>query len=199
MSYFEITEEAKSYLKQKDINIKKLIEKAEPFKREVNPDTFQYLIKSVIAQQISNKALDTVWSRFCTLVPLITADNILALSDEELQSIGISFRKVSYIKGIAKAKKDNTIDFDNLNTLSDSEVCDTLVTLNGIGKWTAEMVLIFSLERPNVFPYDDLVVKNNFLQLMNMEKITKKEWQNYFEKFSPYCTTLSLYLWNMKT
>src|SRR5699024_9767935 len=102
-----------------------------------------------------------------------------------------------YIKGIAESTVNKVIDFKNLKKLSDGEVIKELTQLKGIGEWTAEMLLIHSLNRPNVISYDDLAIRRGMKRLYQMEELPKKTFNHYKENYHPYATTASLYLWEM--
>jgi len=156
---------------------------------------FEDLIDAICSQQLSGKAAKTIFGRVKDLLIEITPENILATSDEDLRSCGLSFQKISYIKDLSSKVKNNEIELDKINLLSDDEVIETLVKVKGIGRWTAEMFLMFSLARPDVFPVDDLGIKNGF------EKIANKKWDKiksakFAEKYwKPFRTFASWYLW----
>jgi DNA-3-methyladenine glycosylase II len=162
------------------------------------PDYFIDLVESIIGQQLSGKAADTIFGRFKKLFPKeqITPDYLLKIPDKKIRDAGISFSKISYIKGIAKAVKDKEIDLDKLEKLSDQEVIDELVKLKGVGEWTAEMFLMFSLLRTDIFSTGDLGLQNAVVKLYGLkEKPTKKELLEISAKWSPHRTLASRYLW----
>src|SRR5690606_32156269 len=110
---------------------------------------------------------------------------------------GMSLRKAGYIKGSAKAAVDKTIDFDNLVNLSDEEVIKELIKLKGVGEWTAQMLLIHSLERPDVVSFKDLAIRRGMMKLYNLSTLSLEEFYEYKKKYSPYGTVASLYLWHI--
>src|SRR5699024_4559160 len=136
-----------NYLKSRDPILGAAIEKIGMVKRKVNPDIFSALISSIISQQISTKAAITVKNRIADLIGEIRAENILEFEVLDIQKCGMSMRKANYIKGIAEAAISNTVDFHRLDELDDKEVIKELTILKGVGEWTAEMLLIQSLER----------------------------------------------------
>lgn len=129
---------------------------------------FEELIESVISQQLSIKASDTIFARFKklfknNLFPM--PEEILKMDDEKLRGVGISYQKISYIKAIAAAFQKGEINKDKIKQLSDAEVISELTKIRGIGRWTAEMTLIFTLNRPDVFSIGDLGLRNAIIKL----------------------------------
>lgn len=199
MSYFKYGNKEIEYLKEKDSKLGIEIDKIGMVQREVNPDIFSSLISSIISQQISTSAAVTVKMRLIELIREITPENIHEAEVESIQRCGMSMRKAEYIKGVASAAISNTIDFENLHNLSDEEVIKELVSLKGVGEWTAEMLLIHSLQRDNVLSYKDLAIRRGIMRLHNLEEITKVEFEIYRERYSPYCTVASIYLWEISS
>lgn len=197
MEYFEYGQVEIDYLKASDPKLGQLIDKIGFIKRQIIPDPFVALISSVVSQQISNKAAETVWNRFLDLVGSITPENILRTDQAAIQSCGMSHRKVSYIIGIAEAAKTGTIDFNNLASLSNETIIDQLTALNGVGVWTAEMLLIFSLGRPDILSYNDLGIRRGIINLYGLEALNKKQFEQYRKRYSPYGTIASFYLWEL--
>lgn len=156
---------------------------------------FEDLVDAICSQQLSGKAAKTIFGRVKKLLVKITPKNILSKNDQELRDCGLSWAKVKYVKDLAIHVNTKSIDLSNLDNISDEEVIDKLIKVKGIGRWTAEMFLMFSLGRPNVFPVDDLGIKKGF------EKITGKKWDKvksakFAERnWSPYKTVASWYLW----
>jgi len=194
-SYFEYGEREVTYLKERDPILGDAIDKIGHIYREVNPDLFTSLVSSVVGQQISAKAVATVWERMQKLFSPMTPETIGAAPLETLQSCGISFRKAVYIKGIADAVRSGSLDLEKLNALEDDEVCRTLCQLKGIGVWTAEMLMTFSMQRPDVMSIDDLAILRGLRMLYHHRKITPKLFAKYKRRYSPYATVASLYLW----
>lgn len=197
MKYFKYGEKEIEHLKEKDLILGEAIDEFGMIKRPVELDLFTSLIYSIIGQQISNKAASTVKGRFLELVGEVTPEAIQELSVQEIQACGMSMRKADYIKGIAEAALDGTVDFAKLNELSDKEVIEQLTQLKGVGIWTAEMLLLHSLHRADIVSYNDLAIRRGMKRLYNLDELSKKEFDLYKEKYTPYGSTASLYLWEI--
>ena len=194
--YFEYGERELEYLRGKDKKLSAAIDRIGIIKREINPDLFSALVESVVGQQISNKAAATVRNRLYDLTGL-KAEKIYAMTTEEIQSCGMSMRKAEYIKGIADSDVNKIIDFGALKEKSDSEIITALTKLSGIGVWTAEMLLIFSLMRPNVVSYGDLAIRRGMMNLYGHKELPKERFLRYTKRYSPYGSVASLYLWEL--
>lgn len=197
MDYFIYSEDELGYLKSRDNVLKDIIESIGLIKRSVNKDPFQSLISSVISQQISTKAAVTVKERLYNLTDGLNINKLNDINIEELKQCGMSYRKAEYIKGIIDSKLENKINFDSLEYMSDEEIIKLLTNLRGVGKWTVEMLLIFSLNRKNILSYDDLGIRRGIIKAYNLESIDKKEFEKFREIYSPYCSVASLYLWEV--
>lgn len=159
-------------------------------------DLMQYMIRSVVGQQLSVKAADTIYKRFIGLFNTNTfpkAEEIIAKDDDTLRSAGLSFSKISYIKSIANAFVSDLIDAEKVAKHSDEEVIQELIQIRGIGRWTAEMVLIFALQRPDVFSIDDLGVRNAIIKWYGITD--RKEMIALSELWMPHRSTACWYLW----
>lgn len=199
MNYFKYTEKEIEYLKERDPILGAEIDKIGMIKREIETDIFSALISSIISQQISTKAAITVKERYVELIVAITPENIDKVELESIQKCGMSLRKAGYIKGIANAAISGIVDFERLHKLSDKEVIEELVKLKGVGEWTAEMLLIHSLQRPDILSYKDLAIRRGIMRLYGLTVLTEKEFELYRERYSPYCTVASLYLWEISS
>ena len=187
------------YLSRCDEKMAQIIAHYGFLERELRGSLFEGIIHSIVNQQISTKAAITVWNRVVTAVGSVTPETINALSLEQLAALGMSGRKAGYIKSAAQAVLSGQINLDALNSMSDEEVIATLSSLNGIGQWTAEMLMIFSMERPNVLSYGDLIIRKALCLLYGHETLSKKEFVQYQQQFSPYGTVASFYLWAYAT
>ncbi|NLN14015.1 MAG: DNA-3-methyladenine glycosylase 2 family protein [Tissierellia bacterium] len=197
MKYFKYANKEMDYLKERDPILGAAIDRIGFVKREVNPDIFSALISSIISQQISTKAAITVKNRLLELVGEIKPENIIKLDLEEIQKCGMSMRKADYINSIAEAVISKAVDLNNLNKLSDEEVIKELTKLKGVGEWTAEMLLIHSLQRPNVLSFKDLGIRRGLMRLYSLDHISKDEFEVYRNRYSPYNTVASIYLWKI--
>ena len=146
----------------------------------------------IIEQQISFKAAITVKKRFAKIVDKKSQSEIMNMSNTDLQSIGISFRKAEYIKNVFRFFKNKTIDFDQM---SDKEVIDCLVAIKGVGEWTAQMFLIFNLFRQDIFSPKDLALINSIKKNYLLQSVGKVEIEKLTKKWAPYNSIACLLLW----
>ena len=162
-------------------------------KMQLKNNAFLTLVRSVVGQQISVKAADSVWKKLEELCrESIEPERIKSFSEDELRSAGLSRSKANYIQNIAKSD----ILEVNWSNLDDEEAIDLLCKIKGIGRWTAEMFLIFHLARPNILPLGDIgLIKAIELNYNNGEKMSKEELEAYGQKWSPWCTVATWYLW----
>ena len=174
-----------------------LIEKHGPckIKPRIHMDYFPGLVGEIIGQQLSGKVADIIYERLKKKIKgRLTPGKILSLSDDELRNCGMAWAKVASIKDLARRVKDRKLNIRSLNELSDGEVMKELVAVKGIGRWTAEMFLMFSLGRPDIFPDDDLGIKKGFEKVVEKklggEKLTK-----FALRWKPWRTVASWYIW----
>ena len=193
--YFEYGETEIAWLKSRDKTLAAAIDEIGHINRPVKPDLFEALIDSIVGQQISAKAHATVWGRIREKVELFTPENIVAVPIDELQKCGISKRKAEYIKEAASVVASGELDLNALHDMAEDEVCKRLSQIKGIGVWTAEMLMTFSMQRPNVMSIDDLAILRGLRMLYRHKKITLALFAKYKRRYSPYATVASLYLW----
>jgi len=184
---------AKEALSKNDSTMMKIIELYDSEKMQLKNNAFVTLVRSVVGQQISVKAADSVWKKLENLCSDdIQPDTINSFSEDELRSVGLSKSKANYIQNISKSDILGT----NWSNLSDNEIIDLLCQIKGIGRWTAEMFLIFHLARPNILPLGDIgLIKAIELNYNNGEKISKDRIETYRQKWAPWCTVATWYLW----
>jgi methylated-DNA-[protein]-cysteine S-methyltransferase/DNA-3-methyladenine glycosylase II len=185
------------YLKSRDKKLGAAIDQIGIIKRETKPDPFAALVSSIVSQQISNKAAKTVWNRLQSLLEQITPESINNVEESVIQGCGMSNRKAGYIKGIANAAIRGQVDFHTLHTLPDEEIIKLLSSLSGVGIWTAEMLLIFSLDRPDVVSYRDLAIRRGMMKLYGLKELSPEQFKRYRKRYSPYGSVASLYLWEL--
>lgn len=195
--FFSYGEKEIQYLSSRDEVLGKAINDIGHIYREVNNDLFSSLIYHILGQQISVSAQITVWKRLTDYYGKVTVDKIRNSSINELQSFGTTFRKAGYINGIAVRVSEGEFDLMQLWKLNDNEFKKKLSTLPGIGDWTAEMILLFCMQRPDVFSYSDLAIHRGLCKLYNKEKIDKNQFEKYRKLYSPYGSVASLYLWTI--
>lgn len=193
--YYNYTSIETDYLKKKDKKLGQVIEQLGHLQRPVHPDLFSSLVHHIVGQQISAKAVSTIWKRMLDALDEITYTAILSLSIEELQAFGITFKKANYIHSLAKKVNDSEINLDELHTMSDEEAIDSLIQLDGIGVWTAEMILLFTLMREDIFSYGDIAIHRALRLIYHHKKIDKNLFEKYRRRFSPYGSVASIYLW----
>ncbi len=197
MEYFKYSNKEINHLKSKCDKLAQVIDRLGYLEREIIPDPFVALVSSVASQQISGRAAESIWRKFVGLIGKVTPGNILSKRYEEIRGCGFSSRKTEYIIGIADAAKRGVIDFGNLSSFDDEQVKEMLVKIKGVGEWTAEMILLFSLRRPNILSYGDSAIVKGLSKLHGREKITKEDFEYYKELYSPYCSVASLYIWEL--
>ena len=193
--FFQYGETEINYLKSKDKILGGLIEQIGHIQREVDPDLFSSVVHHIIGQQISIKAQATVLHRMQDALGQINAASILAAEVPKLQSFGMTFRKAEYITDFARRVQNGDFDLQSIAKMDDDEAIKELCSLKGIGVWTAEMILLFCMQRPNIFSYNDLAIQRGLRMVYHHKKITKELFERYRRRFSPYCSVASLYFW----
>jgi DNA-3-methyladenine glycosylase II len=163
------------------------------------PDVFNGLIQSIISQQLSTKAAATIYKRFVALLP--EADkpvphHVLPLEDEALRAVGLSRQKISYLRDLSRKVMDGSLQPESLGTLSDEAVIEALTRVKGVGRWTAEMILIFRLLRPDILPVGDLGIVKAIQKAYRLRKPPDaKRMLRIAEPWRPYRSVASWYLW----
>ena len=193
--YFEYGEAEISYLRQKDKRLCEVIDRVGHIDRVVDTDLFSSVVHHIVGQQISTKAQETIWKRMQDALGEVNAETILAAGVPKLQSMGMSFRKAEYITDFAEKVHTGAFDLDAVEHMSDEDAIRELSSLKGIGVWTAEMILLFCMQRPDIFSYDDLAIRRGLQRIYHHKKIDRKLFERYRKRFSPYCSVASLYLW----
>lgn len=169
-------------------------------------DVYLALLESIVSQQISVKAADAIFARFRLLFAdgYPHPDALLLKSTEELRSAGLSFQKIKYLQSVADFSLANPIDRAHLDAMTDEDIVQHLLPIKGVGRWTVEMLLMFVLNRPDVFPIDDLVIRQRMLRAYPEQtegltgKALYKVLHHIADAWRPYRTTASRYLWRWK-
>ena len=195
--YFVYDDAEAAYLKAKDPALGRAMDEIGHVYRVVNPDIFMALINAIIGQQISTKAQETVWARFLDSFSPVTPASIAACSPEQLQGCGISMRKALYIHEIATSVLEGSLDLDSLQAMPDEQVCQRLSQIKGIGVWTAEMLMIFSMQRKDVLSWGDMAILRGMRMLYRHKTITPQLFAKYKRRYAPYGSIASLYLWQI--
>lgn len=193
--FFQYDETATDYLKRKDKRLGAVIDALGHIDRTVDTDLFAAVVHHIIGQQISTKAQETLWRRMQDGLGEVTAETLLAAGRDRIQSFGTTFKKADYILAFAQRVHDGTFDIAAVEQMTDEDAIAALVALPGIGVWTAEMLLLFCLQRPNVLSYGDLAILRGMRMVYHHRKIDKKKFEMYRRRLSPYGSVASLYFW----
>jgi DNA-3-methyladenine glycosylase II len=154
------------------------------------------LARSIVGQQISVKAAQTVWDRFAKLPRKITPANVLKLKVDDMREAGLSARKVEYLVDLALHFDNGVLNVKKWSEMSDDDIIDELVAIRGIGRWTAEMFLMFHLMRPNVLPLDDVGLINGISRnYFSGEAVSRSEVREVAAAWAPYCSVATWYIW----
>lgn len=187
------------HLLLKDKHFKKALTKADidEIHHNQRPVTFEAFVRTIVGQQISTKAAASVFAKVQALCDPFTPENILKLSDATLRGAGLSGQKVGYIRGLSQAVVDSQFDPAKLKKMSDDEVIETITALKGFGRWSAEMVLMFALARPDVFSGGDLGLREGLRTVLKLDKQpSEKESVKLAERWAGHRTAASLLLWH---
>ncbi|MDR2735442.1 MAG: hypothetical protein LBB20_01180 [Puniceicoccales bacterium] len=197
MQVFEYNDVEINYLKQRDPKLGVVIDKIGHIDVSINRDVFEAIVISMVSQQISKAAANAILKKLSNKFGGLSADHICECDANSLRECGLSERKASYIFGLSKAVADGAVDFSKLHTLADEAVVAELVKLKGIGVWTAEMTLIFSLGRKNVFSWRDLGIRKGLMKLNECNELSQNDLDVSRALYSPYCSIASFYLWKL--
>ncbi|MGN1388892.1 MAG: DNA-3-methyladenine glycosylase family protein, partial [Bulleidia sp.] len=156
--YFAYGEKETEYLKSKDRKLGAVIDQLGHVKRAADSDVFSSVIHQIIGQQISTKALASIWERMQSDLGEISPETLLAAGEEKIQSYGTTFHKADYIIEFAEKVQDGRINLEEIQALPEEEAQKALVSLKGIGPWTAEMILLFGMQKPDILSYGDLAI-----------------------------------------
>ena len=192
---FQYGDEVVSYLAARDERLADAMTRIGHVGREVDDDLFSSVMHHIIGQQISTKAQATIWARMRDALGEVTPEAIDAATVDELQAFGTTFRKAGYLKDFATRVLDGSFDLDAVAKMPDEEAIAALASLKGIGRWTAEMILLFCLQRPDILAFDDLAIQRGMRMLYHHRAITPKLFAKYRRRYSPYGSVASLYLW----
>jgi DNA-3-methyladenine glycosylase II len=183
-------------LSRRDPVLRKLVKAYPEANLRSRGNAFSTLARSITGQQISVKAAQSVWERVVVAAGKISPENILAIKDEDLRGCGLSRQKVAYIKDLARHFDDGRIKPHRWTHEDDDTVIRELAEVKGIGRWTAEMFLVFYLLRPNVLPLDDIGLQRAMERLYNNgEALSKDEMRKIAQRWDPWCTVATWYLW----
>jgi DNA-3-methyladenine glycosylase II len=192
----EYWDEARKYLTRRDRVMKRLIPQFGTACLQSRGDAFTTLARSIVGQQISVKAAQSVWDRFSSLPKRMTPANVLKLKVDDMRQAGLSARKIEYLVDLALHFDSGAIHVEAWREMQDEDIINELVGIRGIGRWTAEMFLIFHLMRPNVLPLDDVglitgISKNYF----SGDPVSRSDAREVAAAWNPYCSVATWYIW----
>jgi DNA-3-methyladenine glycosylase II len=190
--------DALQYLCKADSNLEKIIKVVGKYSIKIRNDPFQSLIESIIYQQLAGKAANAIYNRFINYYDnkQVTPTRILNSSNDNLKKVGLSNRKIDYLKDLASHVYDGRINLEELPTMNDEEIINKLVNVKGIGRWTSEMFLIFSLGRQDVLPVTDLGVRKAIQKVYSLSELPKPNtMMEIAQPWRPYRSIATWYLW----
>ena len=189
-------DEARKHLIKKDRVMKRLIPKFGEACLQSRGDPFSTLARSIVGQQISVKAAQTVWDRFAKLPQDITPGNVLRLKVDDMRAAGLSARKVEYLVDLSLHFDSGSVHVESWESMDDEAIITELIAIRGIGRWTAEMFLIFHLLRPNVLPLDDVGLINGISRnYFSGESVSRSDAREVAAAWAPYRTVATWYTW----
>ena len=188
--------EACKYLVKKDRVMKRLIPQLGDARLRTRGDAFATLARSIIGQQISVKAAQKVWERFSALPTAMAPDQVLKLKVDDMRAAGLSARKIDYLVDLALHFESGQLHVRDWEAMDDEAIIRELVAIRGVGRWTAEMFLIFYLMRPNVLPLDDVgLIKGISLNYFSGDPVSRSDAREVAEAWKPWCSVATWYIW----
>ncbi len=192
----EYWDEARKYLTRKDRVMKRLIPQFGNACLQSRGDAFNTLARSIVGQQISVKAAQSVWERFSALPKRMTPASVLKLKVDDMRAAGLSARKIEYLVDLALHFDSGAIHVESWRDMDDEEIIAELVGIRGIGRWTAEMFLIFHLMRPNVLPLDDVgLITGISRNYFSGDPVSRSDAREVAAAWNPYCSVATWYIW----
>lgn len=192
----EYWDDACKYLTRRDRVMKRLIPQFGSACLQSRGDAFITLARSIVGQQISVKAAQSVWERFAALPKRMTPANVLKLKVDDMRAAGLSARKIEYLVDLALHFDSGAIHVEAWRTMPDEDIVSELVGIRGIGRWTAEMFLIFHLMRPNVLPLDDVgLITGISRNYFSGDPVSRSDAREVAAAWQPYCSVATWYIW----
>lgn len=199
MDQAALARRARAHLRRVDPVLARVIDAVGPYRPadRAGGTHFEALVRAIVYQQLSGKAAGTIHARFLALFPdgAPTADGVLAMSDATLRGVGLSRQKIGYLRDLAARVHSGDLPLDHVETLADDELITHLVQVKGIGRWTAQMFLMFKLGRPDVLPDLDLGIQNAIKRAYRKRKCAPKDVLRIGSRWSPYASIACWYLW----
>lgn len=192
---FPYSQKELDYLAARDPLLGGVIRSVGFIERTVEEDVFSAVVHHIIGQQISMRVQETVWRRLQELLGEVTPDTLADADTEAVKGCGMTYRKADYIRDFAQKVRSGEFHVEALREMEDSEAVKALSALRGVGEWTAEMLLLFCLQRSDVLSYGDLGIRRGMMKLYGWEEMTKAQFETCRERYSPYGSVASFYLW----
>ena len=192
---FPYSQKELDYLAERDPLLGGVIRAVGFIARTVEEDVFSAVVHHIIGQQISMRAQETVWRRLQDLLGEVTPDTLAEADTEAVKCCGMTYRKADYIRDFAQKVRSGEFDAEALREMEDSEAVKALSALRGVGEWTAEMLLLFCLRRADVLSYGDLGIRRGMMKLYGWTTMTRAQFEECRERYSPYGSVASFYLW----
>ena len=188
---------------RRDPILKKVIRATGELAHGKNRDVYFSLLQSITSQQLSAKAGDTIFGRFLDLFPegIPVPEKVIKIKIEKLRGAGLSYAKAGYLKNIAEFAITNGLEYRKLNKMEDPELLAHLISIKGVGRWTAEMILMFTMNRPDILPVDDVGIRNEMRNLYNLKgdgKILSSQMEQVSIAWKPYRTLACRHLWRYR-
>lgn len=192
------TSEIISYLKKRDKIFCDLEKKYGLIEHELHSDLFVSVIFNIVGQMLSNAVANKIYIRLLELCDgELSATKINQLDREDMRNCGMAYSKVNYIKEFALKYSQGEYDFSKLSDLDNESAINYFRTIKGVGKWTAEMLVLFSLGREDIFSYDDVALRNGIIKAHGYKTLSKKRFEMLRKRYSPYCSYASLYYYKV--
>lgn len=195
--YFPYGDEEVAYLKARDKKLAPVIDQIGHVYRAMDGDLFGSVMHHIIGQQVSTAAQQTVWKRMREGLGEVSAVAVAASNADELQAFGTTFRKADYMLDFARKVDSGEFDLDAVRSMPDEDAIAALSSLRGVGEWTAEMILLFCLGRPDILSFKDLAIQRGMRAVYHHREITREQFERYRRRYSPYGSVASLYLWEV--
>lgn len=193
--YFPYGEKEISYLKKKDKRLARVIDAVGHIDRLCQTDLFEAVVNAILGQQISAKVHHALWRRIKEENGRLTPESVLALGRDRVKGYGLSWRKADYILEFAAKAASGEFPLEAIHSMTDAEAIAALSSLRGVGVWTAEMILLFSERRLDIFAYDDLAIRRGICMVYHHKTLPRERFERYRKRFSPYGSVASLYFW----
>ncbi|MEI7028034.1 DNA-3-methyladenine glycosylase family protein [Paenibacillus sp. y28] len=194
---FDYGQEELRYLCSADAVLGAAIKRMGRVERTVIPDLFTALVYAMVGQLISAKAVQTIWERMQLRFGAITPERLAGQSADAIQACGITMNKAACIHHIAQLTAEGAFNLDELHELPDEEVIGRLTALQGVGPWTAEMLLLHAMERPDIVSWRDIAIRRGMMKLYQLPSLNKAQFEQYRHRYSPFGSVASIYLWEI--